>query len=290
MKNELVSPLDDFAFSQIFGSKENLGTTKAFLKTLLDIPEDDYDKLSVDDPTLKRFFKEDKKGVVDLKLTTKSERIIHIELQVDKEENMRSRIMQYAVRLLGDQLKKGDEYGQLHQVVSICICDHVLLDEEDYYANDYEMRNRKGRSFTDLLKVVILELPKLPEREDEAVWPWLQFFKCKKQEEFEMLARKHPELKEAVSCVRKMSFGEQWRSVMAWRQNQKMALWGQKEYIRLHPEEARAEALAKAQAQGHAEGHAEKTLEIAWKMKKMEMSVSQISEATGLSPEAIEKL
>jgi hypothetical protein len=64
-----------------------------------------------------------------------------------------------------------------------------------------------------------------------------------------MLARKHPELKEAVSCVRKMSLGEQWRSVLAWRQNQKMALWGQKEYIRLHPEEARAEALAEVRAE-----------------------------------------
>ena len=61
-KNEFVSPLYDFAFSQIFGSKENLGTTKAFLKTLLDLPEDDYDSLAVADPTLKRFFKKDKKG------------------------------------------------------------------------------------------------------------------------------------------------------------------------------------------------------------------------------------
>jgi predicted transposase/invertase (TIGR01784 family) len=294
-KNEIVSPLDDFAFSQIFGDQQNLGSTKAFLKTLLDIPEDDYDRLKVEDPTLKRFFKKDKKGVVDLKLTTKSGRIIHIELQVEKEEHMRNRIMQYATRFVSDQLKKGDKYGEIHQVVSICICDHVLLDEEDDYANDYEMRNRKGRNFTDLLKVVILELPKLPEKEDEAVWPWLRFFKCKEQEEFEMLARKHPELKEAVSCVKKMSLGEQWRSVMAWRQNQKMALWGQKEYIRLHPEEARAEALAESRAEGHAEGHAEgiekgtteKALEIARKMKAIGRPESEIAEVTGLTVEEV---
>jgi predicted transposase/invertase (TIGR01784 family) len=121
MTNELVSPLEDFAFSQIFGSKENLGTTRAFLKTLLDIPVDDYDNLSVEDSTLKRFFKRDKKGVVDLKLTTKSGRIIHIELQVKKKPNLKSRIMYYAGRLLGDQLKWGDDYNKLHQVVSIVI-------------------------------------------------------------------------------------------------------------------------------------------------------------------------
>jgi predicted transposase/invertase (TIGR01784 family) len=306
MTNELVSPLYDFAFAQIFGSQENLGTTKAFLKTLLDIPEDDYDRLTVADPTLKRFFQKDKKGVVDLKLTTNSGRIIHIELQVEKEAHMRSRIMHYAVRLLGDQLKRGDDYGELHQVVSIWICDHVLLDEEKTYANEYEMRNKKGRSFTDLMKVVILELPKLPEKEDETVWPWLQFFKCKKQEEFEMLAKKHPELKEAVSCVKKISLRQRWQWAMLDRQNQKMAEWGRKEQIRLDLEaartEARTEGLAEGHAEGRAEGHAkghadghaegltESKLEIARNLKKMGLSVSQITEGTGLSSETIEQL
>jgi hypothetical protein len=87
------------------------------------------------------------------------------------------------------------------------------------------MLNEEGRCFTDLLKVVILEIPKLTEKEDKAVWPWLQFFKCKKLEEFEMLARKHPELKEAVSRVKKISLGQRWRWALAYYQNQKMAIW-----------------------------------------------------------------
>jgi predicted transposase/invertase (TIGR01784 family) len=310
MTHELVSPLYDFAFAQIFGSKENLGTTRAFLKTLLDIPEDDYDQLAVDDPTLKRFFKKDKKGVVDLKLTTKSGRIIHIELQVKKKPHLRSRIMYYAARLLGDQLKKGGKYGEIHQVVSIVICNHVLLEEEDAYINEYGLRNRKGRSFTDLLKVVILELPKLPENEDEAVWPWLQFFKCKKQEEFEMLARKHPELKEAVSCVKTMSFGEQWRWEMLKRQVWKMDQQAEKEQIQIDLAEARIKALTEGRTQGLAEGkaegrtegriegrtegrtegNAEKTLEIARKMKVIGRPSTEIVEVTGLSPEAVQDL
>jgi hypothetical protein len=47
---------------------------------------------------------------------------------------------------------------------------------------------------------------------------------------------------------------------------------------------------AKWEARGKAEGKAENRAEIAGKMKKMEMSLSQISEATGLSQEAIRKL
>jgi predicted transposase/invertase (TIGR01784 family) len=310
MTNELVSPLDDFAFAQIFGSKENLGTTKAFLKTLLDIPEDDYDNLSVEDTALKRFFKRDKKGMVDLKLTTKSGRIIHIELQVKKKTNLISRILYYIGRLLGDQLRWGNDYEKLHQVISICICDHVLLDEEDDYVNEYELRNRKGRSFTDLLKVVILELPKLPEKEDEAVWPWLQFFKCKKQEEFEMLAKKHPELKEAVSCVKYMSFGEQWRWEMLKRQVRKMDERAEKRQIQLDREEARAKGIAEGKAEGIAEGKAEGIaegkaegiaegkaegiaegkLEIARKMKAIGRPPAEIAEVTGLPPETVREL
>jgi predicted transposase/invertase (TIGR01784 family) len=285
-ENEIISPLYDFAFSQIFGSKENLGTTKAFLKTLLDIPEDDYDRLSVEDRTLKRFFKRDKQGVVDLKLTTKSGRIIHIELQVKKKSNLKSRIMYYAGRLLGDQLKWGNEYEKLHQLISICICDHVLLKDEEAYINKYELRNDKGRSFTDLLKVVILELPKLPEKADEAVWPWLQFFKCEKLEEFEMLARKHPELEEAVSCVKKLSLTERLRWAMLDYQVWKMDRYGEKEQIRLDLEEARTKAMAEGQAEGFTKGK----LEIARKMKKAGRPFSEITEFTDIPAETIKKL
>jgi predicted transposase/invertase (TIGR01784 family) len=152
------------------------------------------------------------------------------------------------------------------------------------------MRNKKGRSFTDLLKVVILELPKLPEKEDEAVWPWLQFFKCKKQEEFEMLARKHPELKEAVSCVKKMSLSEQWRSVMLYRQMSRWKEWGEKEQIRLDREEARTKGKAEGRTEGLAEGMEKEKFEIARKMKEMGDSVERIHMITGLSPETIQGL
>jgi predicted transposase/invertase (TIGR01784 family) len=89
-----------------------------------------------------------------------------------------------------------------------------------------------------------------------------------------------------------------------------MAAWGKKEQIRLDLEEARkkaltegrtqglAEGLAEGKAEGHVEGHAEghaegtaeSKLEIARKMKKMGLPVSQIVEVTGLSLETIERL
>jgi flagellar biosynthesis/type III secretory pathway protein FliH len=52
----------------------------------------------------------------------------------------------------------------------------------------------------------------------------------------------------------------------------------------------RAEGEAKGRAEGEAEGEAKKAISIARSLKKMNMSTSDISAATGLSVEEIEKL
>jgi len=275
MTEEFISPLYDFVFAEIFGNQRNIDNTRAFLKTLLDIPEDDYARLTVENSILKRFFRQDKMGIVDLKLSTKSGSIIHIELQVEKKAHFKNRILYYVARLIGDQLKWGDNYGKLHQVISVVICDHVLLEDEPSYINQYELRNSANNSFTSMLKLVILELPKVPEQADSGVWPWLRFFTCKKKEEYEMLARRYPELEKPIFCVRKMSLIEQWREIRfhknLWKEDERMG-------------------ILQAQMDGHAEGRAEEKQEIALKMKNRGRPLAEIVEDTGLSAETIERL
>jgi predicted transposase/invertase (TIGR01784 family) len=192
---------------------------------------------------------------------------------------MRSRILYYGARLIGDQLQWGDDYDKLQQVISIVICNHVLLEEEESYVNVYELSNERNRSFTDLLRVVILELPKLPETKDREVWPWLRFFTCNRKEEYEMLARNHPELEKAVFCARKMSLIERWRDYQFHKN-----LWKVDE--RMLKEQARLDG----HAEGLAEGHTEEKLEIARNLKKMGLSITQITEGTGLPAETIQNL
>jgi predicted transposase/invertase (TIGR01784 family) len=50
------------------------------------------------------------------------------------------------------------------------------------------------------------------------------------------------------------------------------------------------EGLAKGEAIGHAQGRTEEKLEIARKLKKMGLPISQIAEGTGLTPKAVQKL
>jgi predicted transposase/invertase (TIGR01784 family) len=158
----------------------------------------------------------------------------------------------------------------------------VLLEEEQSYINIYEMRNQTGGRFTDLQIVVILELPKLPEVEDRAVWPWLRFFTCKSKEEYDMLLKKHPELKRAVSNVRKISLGERLRYTLLREQIRKMDEFALKEQIKID--------IAESRAEGHSEGRADEKLEIARRMKNRGRPLEEIVEDTGLSSETIEKL
>jgi predicted transposase/invertase (TIGR01784 family) len=192
---------------------------------------------------------------------------------------MRNRVLYYTSRLIGDQLKWGDDYNLLQQVVSIVICNHVLLDEEEAYASSYGLNNREGRSFTDLVKVVILELPKLSGAVDSGIWPWLRFFICESKEEFEMLAREHPELEEAVFCAKKMSLIDKWRDIQfhknLWKVDERMLM-----------EQARMDG----REEGMEKGIKQEKLEIAQKMKATDRPQTEISQFTGLSLETIEQL
>jgi len=264
MKNDIfISPLEDFAFKQIFGENKNIDNTRAFLKTVLNLPSDEIGRLTVANPNFGKLFRKEKSGIVDIKLESKSGKIFHIELQVEKKANMRSRVTYYSARLIGDQLKWGDDYRKLHHVISIVICDHVLLEEESAYMNVYTLKNDKNRSFTDLLKVVIIELPKLPEDEDGAIWRWLRFLKCKKKEEYEMLAKKYPELKKPINCARKMTIFEKFRDYQFHRnlrriddlcEKEQWMIDGRAEGLAKGLEEGRAEGLAKGLAEGLEEG------------------------------------
>jgi hypothetical protein len=100
--------------------------------------------------------------------------------------------------------------NQIERVISIVICDSVLLSEETGYYNTYSIRNaRSGLEFTDLLQINVLEPAKLPRDPDgEAMFKWGQFFKAKTPEELTMAARTDPVIKEAAAQVMELNEDE----------------------------------------------------------------------------------
>jgi predicted transposase/invertase (TIGR01784 family) len=90
MDGKSVLPVkSDVLFRIFFGDERNREFLIGFLKSVLRIPEDDYEEIEIVDPHLLREFDGDKLGIIDIKLHTKSKKTVHIEIQVlsDNSDN-----------------------------------------------------------------------------------------------------------------------------------------------------------------------------------------------------------
>jgi predicted transposase/invertase (TIGR01784 family) len=266
MKKEqsFISPLNDYVIKCIYGDQKNIANTEGFLKTILDIPPEDYGRLTVIDPFLKRRWKKDKQGVVDIRLAMSGRQQVSIDVQILRYSAMRSRIHYYNSKMLMEQMKSGFDYAAIRQSINVVITDYTLLPDEDDYLNVYDMRNRKsGRLFTNLQEYVILELPKLPEEDDEhPVWPFLKFFKCRRKEEFEMLGKRHPEVEPQVEEYQRISWSKRRRLLADYWEKQRRDAASAMIYAR---NEGREEGRAESQ-----QALTEKDRELAEKDREIE--------------------
>ncbi|GHV37331.1 hypothetical protein AGMMS49546_04770 [Spirochaetia bacterium] len=278
MGKKPFSLLWDYLFGLIFGDQRNIGITTAFLKALPGLTPEEYGKLTVVNPILKRMWKKDKMAVVDVRINTKSGRVIHVEMQAAPYKFMRNRLMYYLSKLLWEQLKRGYEYGRLHQVISILICDHELIPETAAYINEWELRNREtGQIFTDLVKIITIELPKVPQGDNgEPEWGWLRLFKCKEIKELKMLARNHPELGEAVSIIERLNWPRRIRMYLEWKRLNRYD-W---ENIVQYQIELAQEKIAEAEKMKY---NAIKNF------REMGLSFEQIAQGLNSTPEEVEK-
>ncbi len=81
--NFIMSPKIDFAFKLLFGDPKNIDLLKALLCAILEVPKDELNELTIINSELPRKFKEDKKGILDVRAKTKEGK----EIDIEKDEN-----------------------------------------------------------------------------------------------------------------------------------------------------------------------------------------------------------
>jgi predicted transposase/invertase (TIGR01784 family) len=224
---KLLSPILDSVFKMTWGSRKYLDNTKDLLKASIELPDDEIDSITLADPFLRRLWKKDKLGIVDVKVLTKAGNVINVELQARKDSAMRKRILYYAAKLIWEQVKYGDSFDQINRAICVVICDHLLLpvEEETDYKNRYFMANEKSHNlFTDLVEIITVELPKVPDTDNgDSLWPFLQFFKCREEEDFSMLAEKYQQVRGAFQALREVSMSPQARRLADAQQKERWA-------------------------------------------------------------------
>jgi predicted transposase/invertase (TIGR01784 family) len=269
----VLPPTDDWIFKLLFGDERHKDNTIALLRSFLDLPDEEFD-ISFMDTSLKPEAEEDKTGIVDVKVKTKSGKLLDVEIQVNPFPELGKRISFYKSKLVVGQIGEGERYDVIQRVICVCILDYSLFPGTEEYLNRFRFYNPKnGLCFEGIPEeIYTMELPKVPgESDGRPVWNWMQFLRGKRREDFEMAAERNPEVRGAVDTLYRLSEDPEVRARMEYR------------------EKARRDhaALLHAAVQ---EAEARNRAEIARNMKSLGLSPEVIEKATGLGPEVVRQL
>ena len=284
MKNiKTLSPKLDVVFQALFGEVGNESITKGFLETILERKIDSIDLSK--NPILRREFKEEKLGVLDIIAKLDKDEICNIELQIVDKKNIIERILYYWSRLYSRQIKSGEDYKILQKAIVILITDFKIedLEELDYHSRWKIMEDKQGKKIilTQKLEIDIIELPKIigKEKEQDNLLDWLYFLENPKSERVTEKMKENENLKEAVKKLDNLSEDEKMQRIADLRQK---AIMDEKAIYE--------KGLEVGIEKGIMEGSQKEKIEIAKKMLELKIDKETIAEATGLTEQEIEKI
>lgn len=296
MKNvKTLSPKLDVVFQALFGEVGNESITKGFLETILERKIDSIDLSR--NPILRREFKDEKLGVLDIIAKLDENEICNIELQIVDKKNIIERILYYWSRLYSRQIKSGEDYKILQKAIVILITDFKIenLEELDYHSRWKIMEDKQGKKIilTQKLEIDIIELPKIigKEKEQDNLLDWLYFLENPKSERVTEKMKENENLKEAVKKLDNLSEDERMQRIADLRQK---AIMDEKAIyekgLEIGLEKGIQRGMEKGIEKGIMEGSQKEKIEIAKKMLKLKIDKETIAEATGLTEQEIEKI
>ena len=216
-------PKSGFVFKQTFDDPSTTNILVDFLKAVLGIPSDDYEKIDLVDTHLNKKYFADRMGILDLKITTKSGQIIDVEIQKLNLSDIDRRVAFYLSRLIVDQIVDSDPYTKIKHSIVIFIADYELVKNSPEYHKVWRLRDENGRDFSNVMELNTIELPKLPEKNDHnSLWVWLKFLNSKSQEDFKSVSNENEKITKAVSTLRNISMSDEVREVYRVEQKSKM--------------------------------------------------------------------
>jgi len=212
-KRSLLPVKSDFVFRLIFGDQRNVDILGAFLRSVLDIPEEEYYRLTIVDPHIKKESDDDKYGILDVKVHSISGNVIHVEIQLRVYPDLEARTIYSQSKLITEQISSGQDWSIIKRAITIIITEDVFVPEGDKYHHQFRYRTKDGIEFSNLVEINTLDLKKLPSDDDSTdLWYWMKFIKSEDDEEvLDMLAQKSPQIQRAIGVLKELSADEQTR-------------------------------------------------------------------------------
>ena len=276
----IMSPKVDFAFKLLFGDEKHKDLLVELLATILKIPKEHFEGIELLNTELLREFKEDKKGILDVRARLRTGVQVDIEIQILPTQFMPERTLFYWSKLYINQIKSGDTYDKLKKCITINIIDFECIEADKIHTRYHLTEDELGNRLTDILEIHFLELPKLTKLEklkdaQDPIIEWLQFLDAKSEEVMEMLAEKNEGIQRAYEVLKRVSEDEAAR----------MAYEAREAEIR---DQLTREKVAREE--GIEEGIEQGKIEVAKKLIFANIDMSIIVMSTGLSEEQITKI
>ena len=287
-KKRLISLKNDLIFKEVFASNDELsrGALRGLLSAYI---HKEVHSIKVIQNEIRTSFLLQKETRMDINVVFNDGERADIEMQlVNHKEELIPRMIYYMTQLFMSQEMQGKSYRCLHNAYTILIANFTIFEDEQEY-HDFMLRDKDNYSLSDLLHIIVIELPKVKEQKVEEMdqmqrWNYylenyeregkeaiIELIK-KKQEEIAMADEKIVQISpEEVARIKKI-YDDRWALEEKWR------------FERAVEEEA-----AKSLQQGLEKGLAEGKTEIIMKMLET-LSVEEVSKLLSISSEQIDEL
>ena len=287
MKARYLNPFTDFGFKKLFGEEASKPLLKDFLNSLLPL---DYPIADLNFRNAEQLGtgEDQRKAVYDIYCQDTQGNYFIVEMQKSKQNFFKDRTVFYTTFPIREQAEKGPWNYELKAVYCVGILDFVF--EEDKanpdYLHEVKLKNRHNKVFYDKYALYFIEMPKFHKVESELASQlenWL--YLIKHLEEFPDVPAKfqHTILEQAFEIAELAHLTEDERKAY------EDSLKHYRDILNI-VDTARDEGKVEGFIEGKEVGKIEGKIESATKMKADGISISKISEYTGLSKEEIANL
>ena len=274
-------------FQALFGTKGSERILGGLLTEILGYP---VENISLEaNQNLVREMPTEKLGILDLRANIGKDKTVNIEVQLINQQNMQARLLYYWSRIYGGQLKEGEDYDMLKKTIAVLIVNYEMPELQEFKDSHTKWELLEKRKPNVLvfknIEIHILEIPKLikySQETEERLGNWIEFLIKPESERVKMGAKKDKNLKEAVEKLEVISGDERMQRIAELRLKY---ILDENTNIKTAREQGREE--------GREEGikiEQQRRIDIIKNLLRLKIPIEQISEATGLSKEEIEKI
>ena len=201
----LMRPTVDFCFMELMADPV---VRKGFIAAVLGKRAEEVKDTTLLPTILRKGTKEEKLGILDVRVLLTDGEQIDMEMQVGPYEFWEERTLFYMSKMYIDQINAGDSYGGLGKCIHIGILDFIIYrDTKDFYSIFHIWEDGRKALYSDKFEFHVLELPKLErlELQDSELLHWAKFFGGKSKEDFESMAEKNEYISTAYERLKNIS-------------------------------------------------------------------------------------